>query len=168
MEIKPQINPGRKDDLSQSVRLRHSLGWILWMYSLLIVDAWIFCTKRQKMTPGNNLKTAWFHSVPNKRLCAHLWRIIQEQLPCECFHLSKSLLAEEGGVRRLSSSVFFSASKCCVLGEPATSRCRQWLVDDPQANNKIEVFTPLLSHALCLKKKDCCRAVESASQLHYI
>lgn len=62
----------------------------------------------------------------------------------------------------LFSGVFL-ACEYRVVG-PAMSRCRRLLVDDPRVNNKSEVCTPLLCHARCCKKTDCCRAIQS--QLH--
>lgn len=55
----------------------------------------------------------------------------------EWFHFSKSLLAEEGGVRRLSRCFFspgFLASEDRVVGGPDKSVCRRSLVDDPSSN----------------------------------
>ena len=117
---------------------------------------------------SRNLKTAWFHSVPNKSVikCTSL-KNRSSVRPCERFHFSKSLLTEEESVRHLSTSVFWLFFlgfwiPCC--GWICFVQMQTLLVDDPRANNRSEVFTPLLYHAPCYKKTDCCRA--ALSQLH--
>lgn len=143
--IKPQIKPGGKEGLSTTDWLRCSLGGILCLCR---------CTQWQRFTPGNNLKTAWFHSVPNK------WRI-----PFERFHLGKSLLTPlEEGVRRVPTSVF---SFFLLLPHNTFFAWGGAGYIEIEANKKIVVFTPLLRHAPCCGGKYCCRAAQSQHQPLY-
>lgn len=135
------------------------------MYSLLNVSTWIFCAKWQKMKTEDSI--SFEPTIKSESFKVHVSEESFRRgglVDGSTFNNSSLVRTEAWDVDSTSSSVgfflfCFLASKQCVVGEPAMTR--QLLVDDLQANNKIEVLPPMLSLTPCHKKKDCCRTARS-------